>query len=110
MFDYVCPISLLVNFLLCSIFDRSNSPLDEFGVKSGTFISEHRNVHHVRSRSCPAIACFLALMLNLERLSANSVQSTELDASLCKYRRVIVVIIPVVSHESYDHLPCNKIA
>ena len=100
----------MLNVLLCSIFDRCKSPLDEFGVKSGTFISENRNVHHVRSRSCPAIACFLALMLNLERLSANSVQFTELDASFRKYRRVIVVIIPVVSHESYDHLPYNKIA
>ena len=84
MFDYVRPISLFANVLLCIIFDRCNLPLDEFGVKSGTLISEHRNVHHVRSCSCPAIACFLALMLNLERLSANSVQFTELDANFRK--------------------------
>ena len=69
MFDYVRPITLFTNFLLCSIFDRCNSPLDEFGVKSGTFVSEHRNVHHVRSRSCPAFACFLALMLNRTYIS-----------------------------------------
>ena len=47
MFDYVRPISLFANVLLCSNFDRCNSPLDEVGVKSGTFVSEHRNVHHV---------------------------------------------------------------
>ena len=85
----VLPISLFVDILLCSIFDRCDSPLNEFDVKSGTFISEHRNDHHIRSRSPPAIACFLVLMSNLERLSANRVQFTELDASFRKYCRVI---------------------
>ena len=48
MLAYVRPISLFASVSLCSIFHRCNSPLDEFGVKYGAFISEHRNVHHVQ--------------------------------------------------------------
>ena len=52
------------NILLFSIFDRCNLPRDEVGVQCGTFISEQRIVHHVRSRDVPAIACFLVLLSN----------------------------------------------
>ena len=88
MLAYVCLISLSINTLLCSIFDRSNLPLHEFGVKCATFISERCNVRHVCS--CPDIAWFLVLVSNLKGLSANKVQFTELDISFSKYRRVLV--------------------
>ena len=76
--------------LTCGIFDRCKLPLDDFGVKSETSITEHRIVHHVQLRNVPAIACVLVLLPNIECLSAKSVCLTEVDARFCKCRRVIV--------------------
>ena len=90
MLAYVRPMSLFSNIVLFRILYRHDLPLNEFGVQFGTFISEHRIVRHIPSRRVPAIACFLVFMSNLERLPANRVQSTELDASFRKSRPVIV--------------------
>ena len=41
---YVLPIQFVCEYLIVQHFRSSNLPLDEFGVKPVTFISEHRIV------------------------------------------------------------------